>query len=219
MEAASVPAEPGGQAEQEQGPDPFAAFSDRLDQMQQGWESALDQRFSKIEQALQPPEEPDPYGGIDPSFFEEPGQGQQGGMDPQQLLSVVQELADKRAAEAVGPVQQQLAEMRRDSEARDLEGRYPALQDPKNAEAALNAAQQYAQAFGRPELALEPRFIEMAWLAQSGAQLAQSEVPAGGQQGSPLERGGGAGPMQQEEPSITDRLRGVKDDGLDPFWR
>jgi hypothetical protein len=214
MEAASVPAEPGGepQQEQQQGPD-LTQFGERLDQMAQGWEE-FGERFSKIEQALTPPPEPDPYGGIDPALLE-PGEQ---GIDPQQFMQAMQELADKRAAEAIGPVQQQLAEMKRDVGARDLEARYPALQDPKNAQAAMDAAQQYAQAFGQPGLALEPRFIEMAWLAQSGTQLAQSEVPAGGQQGAPMERAGGAGPTQQEEPSITDRLRGVKDSGLNSFW-
>lgn len=117
----------------------------------------------------------------------------------QQLASIGQELADLRLARG----------------AEDLEQRYPELQEPDAARAAVQAATQWAEGVGQPELALNPSVVELVYKASKADERAAAEVPAGGEGFVRLEGGGGAVPAPNQ---VDDATRIVQAGGGSTAW-
>lgn len=100
----------------------------------------------------------------------------------------------KLLQEALTPLQQEVADMRRSQETDALVAKYQDLGDPKVAEAVVGAAGQWAEALGKPELATNVGFLEMTYLAGRAAELAQRQGNAADGGGATLEGAGGASP-------------------------
>lgn len=184
----------GGQ-EQQQGLD-LAPLEQRMDEFTGRFGEALD----RLEQRLPEPDQQ----GYDPAQeemqqnFESLYDPTTGEPDPQQAERLLQQMIDQRASQAVGPVMQEIQAMRVERDAERLEQQYPDLQDPANAKAALDAAQEAAVQMGKPELAQSPALVEMAYLASQARERAAAE-PAAGASGNDLESGGGAAPSEEED--------------------
>jgi hypothetical protein len=120
--------------------------------------------------------------------------------DPAQMESFIQRQVQAGIEQAMGPLAQQFNEMRQGMTAEKLDAlqtRYPALQDPEKAAAVVDEVVTRAQAWGNPELANNPDFVEMVHLSMQG-RAAAPETPAGQGPESHLETGGGGSPSEPE---------------------
>jgi hypothetical protein len=157
-----------------------------------------------------------PYAG-------QPEYGQQPGMQPGQVPGQPQVLYDEwgnpvqlppqqqmpQQQEQLPPWAQQLMEQTQGIQSQierqqvlgkvaEFEARYPELKNPEVFTPAAEAAQQKALQMGRPDLAGDPEFVVMSWLADRAANSAGSETPAGSAQEMQLETPGGVAPEQPE---------------------
>lgn len=190
---------------EEQGPD-FGPLLERFDKLESGLPDLvgqhLDERLSPLAEALQDPEDEeqqDPY-----------GQDQELDLyDPQQLQQWQEQQAERIREELRAEMQQQLApvlERDLDRELGALEDQYPTLATQEGAAPVLQAARQFAEQRGIPDLARDPEFLELQYLAQVGRERAEQETPAGAQtDGVQLEQGGSA-PAEPEEDSVFAQL-------------
>lgn len=123
------------------------------------------------------------------------------GYDPEQIAQrlggLIEQAADRRAQEMrqsdIDPLKNELADMRRQSEAERLVGEFPALGETETANEVVQVARQIAEANNRPELANEPWFWRLTYMAGTAAEAANeegSESP----RAAHLEGGGGAAP-------------------------
>lgn len=149
--------------------------------------------------------EQDPYQGqeFDPyqQQYQDPYAQQQ--MNPAQAAQQLQQYIQQAVQQATLPITQGI-------KADQLEQKYPAIkEDPQKW---LGVASDQARRIGRPDLAQEPEFIELVYLAELARNSAAQETPADGGNGVHLE-GGGAAPQQPEE-DAGDRM--LKAWGLDP---
>lgn len=116
----------------------------------------------------------------------------------QQAMQQLDQYVQQRVQQAIEPV-------RIEQQVTELQNRYPDLQKPEVYTKVFNQAVQEAKRMGNPEMARQPRMIELVYLAQTGQERASQETPAdGGQQGVHLE-GGGAAP-QEPEMDAADRM-------------
>jgi hypothetical protein len=109
------------------------------------------------------------------------------------IESTVEQRVQQGIEQAVTPLQQQQEQMQREQEASALVAEFPEFGEPETANAVLQTAGQLAEAANRPELANEPwywRLTYMAGRAADAAQEEQGDVPAPGH----LESGAGAAP-------------------------
>lgn len=191
-----TPAETGGAAEgapSEGGEDRFDQLSQSFERFQQDVTSRLDRLGQPDEE---PDEEPDELDGLEFQFREDDFE-EGGGLSNEAQLREIARMARAIAREEVGTVQAERADERRMTEADALEQRYPQLQDEEYQDKIVEMTRRQAAAFGQPELAREPHFLEMVHLAEQARQGAAAETPAGSTQGATLERGGGAPPAEQ----------------------
>lgn len=112
----------------------------------------------------------------------------------ERLGDVINQTVEQRVQagieQAVTPLQQAQDEMRRQSEVQALVGEFPEFGEQETGEAVLRMAGQLAEAHGQPELANEPWFWRLTYMAGRAADAAQEEsgdVPA------PAHLEGGAG--------------------------
>lgn len=185
-------------------PDPMARLTQAFEQFQTDALSRLD----RIEQAraagdeeYEEDEEGDGLEGLEFEFadedFDEDGQLSQAAQ-----MREFERMMRTVAREEMAPDREQRETERRSQEADAIEDRYPALRDEAAQDRYIEMAVQEARALGRPELAREPRFLEMVYLQDVGRQGAGEEIPAGSTRGATLERGGGAPPAEGQ--SSTD---------------
>lgn len=125
---------------------------------------------------------------------------EQMGLDPQAITEQLQ------------GVEQRISHGERMNAIADMEQQYPNLRG-EQAEQVLQAAEQYAEqgVFSDP---LDPRAIELAYLAGIGREAAASETPAGAGQVTTLE-GAGAEAPGQPAPDIGAGIVGA---GQTPSW-
>jgi hypothetical protein len=185
------------------------------------------QRLDGLEQALVPPAEPEAA----PSPLDQLLAGQSGAPEanpqpdyrdlfdanPDGFVDAIQQQASQLAEQAMDQKLQPLVERIRDQDLAALEDEFPALATDEVAKPVLAAAAQAAQQFGRPELATDPDFIRMQYLAQRGEEAARQETPAGGQQQVQLGAGGGAPP--EGEQNVFERLAQEGRSDAESFWR
>lgn len=110
-----------------------------------------------------------------------------------EMARIAGEIADQRVA---GIQSERAAEREarawevRDSKAEALESKYPDLADEDKQEHYLQIAKDEAEKLGKPELAIEPDWLERVYLSEKAKETAGDEIPAGGKDGVTLERGG-----------------------------
>lgn len=189
----------GGQAAdgQQQGPD-IGALAGQLEQLQGGQEELRQFLLSNPwqQQEAAEPETPSEPEALDLSFLDPDDPG----WDPQQVAQRLSGLIDQAAEQKMQPLQERLnsiestnAEARREAEAERLANEFPELQQRDVAEQVVGAAQQIAEAYGQPELANEPWFWRMTYMAGRAAESAQQEGTED-PQAAHLEGGAGARP-------------------------
>jgi len=132
---------------------------------------------------------------IDLGFLDDPEAA--AGMDPQQfaqqLQQTITQAAEQIADQRVAPIQEGLDEMRRTQEVNALVGEFPELGEAEVGQQVVTAAEQLAKEMNRPELAQEPSFWRLVYMAGRAADAAQEEqgdIPAP----TSLESGAGATP-------------------------
>lgn len=191
-------------------------------QLQQtaGGVDELRQQFGQfLESAPWQPQEAEPEDpGLDLSFldqglYNDPAYGDAERQQAQALTAQsIQDAIDRRAQEAVGPLQQQLQEIQRDQQIRDLIGTHPEMQDPQIAEQVVRDARDVAEEMGRPDLAQSPVFWRLIYQAQRATQLANGEGQGGDDspRAAHLEGGGGSGPGGGGQVDIADQILGSR---------
>lgn len=121
--------------------------------------------------------------------------------DPREMAEALADVFDRAVGEQLKPMQQELASQRDAiAEAHQahqfelLAAEIPALQDPDVAREIGEAAQQLAEAMGRPELAGDAHLWKITAMAAKAAELAAEEEDAETPRAAHLEGGGGAAP-------------------------
>lgn len=177
---------------------------DRLMEAFEAFRSDVGSRLDRIEQA-RPAAEEEPEEEQEPELnfeFTDEDFNEQGQLSHEAQMREFASMMRAIAREEQQPLIAEREQERRVTEADALEQRYPALRDDETQNRYIEMTVQAAQALGQPELAREPRFLEMVYLQDLGRQGVQAEVPAGSSPGAALERGGGAPPAQSQ--SSTD---------------
>jgi hypothetical protein len=168
---------------------PIDELGNRLGEVSDG----MRQLMSRIpEQQAEP--EPD-FGQQLESLYDDSGFA-----DPAAIQQLIQQQVQSGVQQAMAPLAQQFQEMRQGMTAEKLDAlqsRYPDLQDPQKAAEVVDDVVTRAQAWGNPELANNPEFVEMVHLSRLGRAMPQ-ETPAGQGPEAHLESGGGGGPAEPE---------------------
>lgn len=145
--------------------------------------------------------EGDQGGEIDLSFLDDPALAPEALQ--QQMTQTIGGLVDQRAQALVAPVQQQLAEMQRAQEARDLLGEFPEMAEEATAQQVVKMAHEWASEHFPPEIAKviaqKPATWRAVYMMGRAAESANAEQQGSGDPGAAhLESGAGAGPGQSQ---------------------
>lgn len=197
-----------GGGEAQQGPD-VASLSEQLGGLNQSQEQMRQtlqqmQEFMAGQQSQEPgqeeQQEPD---GLDLSFLDDPQLTPE--QIAQQLGGLIDQSAEQRAQQLlqqhISPLSQQVADMRLESQAERLVQEFPEMAEQETAERVVGTARQYAELMGRPELANDPAFWRLTYLAGRAADQANAEEGED-PQAAHLEGAGGAGPGGQQQPTM-----------------
>jgi hypothetical protein len=200
-----------------------AALQQQLQQTAGGVDDLRQQFGQFLESApWQPQQEAEPEQGVDLSFLDEglyngdPAFGDAERQQAQQRAQEsIQQAIDRRTQEALAPLEGRLQEFQREQKIRDLVAAHPEFQDREVAEriAGPNGlAVQAAEDMGRPDLATDPAFWKLVYMAERASNAANAE----GQDGADapnaalLEGGGGAGPAGGNQVDIADQIIGAR---------
>lgn len=200
-------AQGGDDAGQQQAPD-TAALAQQLEAltggqeemrqflMSQPWQQAEAQ---EAEQEI-PGDEPLDLSFLDPT---EPG------FDPNQVADrlggLIDNVVEQRLQREINPLRESMDEQRRDLESRDLVAEFPEFGDPQIADQVVDASKQIAQAYGKPELANEPWFWRLTYMAGRAAESANEEG-SGDPEAAHLEGGGGARPGGNPQVDLGEQI-------------
>jgi hypothetical protein len=202
----------GGEAAQGQGeaqdqgqaaPD-LNAFTDQLSQIAQGQEEMRQYLASNPWQAAEQPDDGQQQQPqeLDLSWLDSADPAYDPQAVGQRLNDVISQAAQTQAQQIVGPMQEQLLELRRDQQARDLAAEFPEIAQPDVAQKIAGPgglAHQYAEMLGQPGLAAEPSFWRLCYMANKAADAANAEQEGSeGPGAAHLESGAGAGPAGQQ---------------------
>lgn len=181
----------------------------------------LTPRFERLEQSVQSllgtPEEPEGDEFDLASLFGDNEETERGGLDPKALQQLIETQVQSRLDEKWGPLSEQVRSIQVGLDAEALTARYPELAKPEIAQPVVDAARELAEKAGNPELATNTKVLELIYKAQMADKYAAGEKPAGAEEGFDLERAGGAGPAQGDEPNIAERI--ISSRKNDEFWR
>jgi hypothetical protein len=148
---------------------------------------------------------------LDQGLYNDPAYGEQERQQAQQLTAQsIQDAIDRRAQEAIGPLQEQLQSFQRDQQIRDLIGTHPEMQDPQIAEQVVRDARDVAEEMGRPDLAQNPVFWRLIYQAQRATEAANGEGGDDSPRAAHLEGGGGSGPGGGGQVDIADQILGSR---------
>lgn len=118
-----------------------------------------------------------------------------------QLDGMVNERVNERVREAVGP----LLEQERAEQFQALQEEFPEISTPEGSEQLAGLVHQAARHFGNPQLAGDPRFAKVVYLAKKGEERAAGEQPVGDGKEVALEEGSGA-PGEPEPDHLFQQL-------------
>jgi hypothetical protein len=225
VEITTAPAEASGGNEsgQEAQGAPAGADIERLLGEFKGTLDGFGSRFDSLEQRIPEPTpaaaDENAGGGGDElpiPVFEDTDYDDQGNLSMEAQVRAIQEIAteiaDQRVNAAVSPIIEERATQARVAYAEHLEETYPDLQDEATQDRMIEETRRFAEALGRPDLASEPRLLEVVYLAQRATSTADRETPAGAEREVNVERGGGAGPAPSanadDSDAIGDRIVG-----------
>lgn len=175
---------------------------ERLASSFEAFQSDVTNRFETITSRLpeQAAEEEIPDDDLGYEFeFGEEDYDDEGALTPEASMRAMQDMMRQVAAEQMRPHLEAQAQERRISEADALEERYSKLQDETFQTEMIDETIRFCQEIGRPELAREPRMLEIVYLAHEAQQHAENEVPAGSEREVVLSRSGAAGAGQGED--------------------
>jgi YesN/AraC family two-component response regulator len=130
----------------------------------------------------------------------------------QRLNDQISGAVEQRVQALTDPMREQMAEMRRDQQARDLAAEFPEIATDEMAQQIAGPgglAAQMAESLGQPGLAAEPSFWRLVYMAHKQAEQA-NENGSDGPGVAALESSGGPGPAQQ---SNEDIVKGIMDAG------
>lgn len=203
----------GGDAAAGGGEQATGGGGDRLFEAFQSFQQDVTGRLDQFEQRFE--EEPaddtpadDPYAGLDDAaVFGDEDYDVDGQLTPAAQQRAFQQMVQQGVQAAMQPHLEAQAQQRRDAEADALEAKYPVLGDPAKAGEYIDKCVQQAQLLGRPELAREPAFLEMVYLADEATKKAAAEQSAPAGQEVTLERGGGAAPAEGSQGGNDDAKR------------
>lgn len=209
----------GGEAQQQQGPD-VSALAEQLGTYGQSMEQMREtlqgmQQYMTQQQQAEPQGEEPQAQDLDLSFLDDPA------MTPEQiaqsLTGLIDSSADQRAQallqQHITPLTQQVSEMRLESQAERLVQEFPEMAEPETAEKVVGTARQYAEMMGRPDLANDPAFWRLTYLAGRAADQANAEQ-GDEPQAAHLEGAGGAGPGGQQPDLVQQILNPGDESGL-----
>jgi DNA-binding transcriptional MerR regulator len=199
-----------GQAES-QGPD-LSQITGQLETLGTGLEE-MRQFMQAQQQPAEPQQEEQGADEVDLSWLdqvslEDPSVAQAAQAKLNEQLSGI---VDQRTQAAVQPLMQQLTSLQHDIQARDLAAEYPELATEEMAQKVAGRgglAEQMAGQLGNPELASQPSFWRLVYMAHKAAETASqdgSENPGAGH----LEGGSGPGPAPQSEEDIVKGIMGA----------
>jgi hypothetical protein len=182
------------------GPD-LGAMVEQIGQVAAGQEEIRQFLANMDQQQQAEPEAEQGSDEIDLSWLDQNAEAYQ---DPQAVAQRLSEqingAVDTRAQALVQPVVQQMTEMRRDQQARDLAAEFPEIAEPEMAQKLAGRgglAEQMATELGQPALAAEPSFWRLVYMAHKAAESANAENGSGDPQAARLESGSGPGPASQ----------------------
>jgi hypothetical protein len=182
------------------GPD-LGAMVEQIGQVAAGQEEIRQFLANMGQQQQAEPEAEQGSDEIDLSWLDQNAEAYQ---DPQAVAQRLSEqingAVDTRAQALVQPVVQQMTEMRRDQQARDLAAEFPEIAEPDMAQKLAGRgglAEQMATELGQPALAAEPSFWRLVYMAHKAAESANAENGSGDPQAARLESGSGPGPASQ----------------------
>jgi hypothetical protein len=203
-----------GGGEAQQGAPDIAAFLEQQSQQNsQNFEQLRDMFQHYLPQQQQQEQAPaeEPVEGPDLGFLEtgDPYADQQ---LAQGLQNLVQSQAQQQVQQVVGPLQQDLAELRREREAEHLLGEFPELSDPEVAQRLIGMSRTAAETIGHPELADVPGFWRLVHAAESSFRAAAEERERGDSPAH-LEGGGGPGAGQQSQVDLGDLIVNGQSEG------
>jgi hypothetical protein len=201
-----------GEAQGEgQGPD-LSGMVDQIGQIASGQEEMRQYLASNPWQ--QPEAEPEAQQdeGLDLSWLDPNAQQYE---DPaqvaQRLNDQISGAVEQRVQALTDPMREQMAEMRRDQQARDLAAEFPEIATDEMANQIAGPgglAAQMADQLGQPGLAAEPSFWRLVYMAHKQAEQANNGSDGPG--AAPLESAGGPGPAQQTNEDI---VKGIMEAG------
>lgn len=197
-----------------------AAIQQALGPVLQGQDQLRQQlgQFGEILSAE--PWKPAPEADADPGldFFNALDQGftdpAYGDAERQQLMQNITGQVDQRVQQqiqqAVSPFQEKIADMQREQQIRDLVTAHPEFQDPEVANRIAGPdglARQWAESIGQPELAQNPGFWRLTYMADRAASMANAEQGgADASRAATLEGGGGSGPAGGGQVDIAGQI-------------
>lgn len=208
-------AQQGGEAQgEQQGAPDFGAMMEQMQAIAQGQE---DMRGYLQSQPWSQQQEPQAEAQTAEPQFETPQLDFLDSGDPefdqqlaQNLQNLIQQQAQQISQQQMAPIQQDLAELRRERSAEALIGEFPELNEPERAQRVIGLSREYAEMMGNPELAQSPDFwrvMHLADVAMTAAKEEQENAPA-----AHLEGAGGAGAGQQPQVNPIDLIMNRGDD-------
>lgn len=214
MEIENAPVEETGtqtETTEESGAGQQDAAADRLMAQFEQFTGSVNERFDRLEQAQQPEEEDEEEDlsafELSPDDFEDDDFAEDGNLTPEAQKRAFSQMVKAAVAAELAPERARQAEERRAAEADALEQKYPELGDERVQSDMIERTVEFARAIGNPELAREPKLLEMVYLAEKARGRAGDEIPAGSTQGVRLESGTGAPPAESgQQPDDGDRI-------------
>jgi hypothetical protein len=167
----------------------------------QGSQEQLRQQFSDFmeqqpwQQQEQEPGEPEPDPSMDLSFLGDPmlAPEQQAERLTQAFDQRVEQRAQQMLEQQLSPLREGLDEMRLERGAEQLVSEFPEMADPQVANEVVQAAHQYADLLGQPELASNTALWRLVYMAGRAADM-HSQEGADAPGAAHLEGGAGAAP-------------------------
>jgi hypothetical protein len=201
-----------GEAQGEgQGPD-LSGMVDQIGQIASGQEEMRQYLASNPWQQPETEPEAQPDEGLDLSWLDPNAPVYE---DPaavaQRLNDQISGAVEQRVQALTDPMREQMAEMRRDQQARDLAAEFPEIATDEMANQIAGPgglAAQMADQLGQPGLAAEPSFWRLVYMAHKQAEQANNGSDGPG--AAPLESAGGPGPAQQTNEDI---VKGIMESG------
>jgi len=211
MEAsqAGLAASGDGQGEaQDQGHDAIGQLGERLSAFEQSAQEAQEENRKILQNApwmQQAEEEPQAPPPPDLSSFDENSPNYDPENAAQRLQEIMQEQGKSAAQQALeeqlGPMREELAELRSQRAADDLAAQFPELEKPEIAKQVIEKTGEYAQMIGDPSLEGNFDFIKLVYMASKAAQRQAEDTGRESPNAATLEAGGASPAGSQGQPS------------------